>query len=192
MMRGKKSPPLRYRILEVSFGWCAVARSEQGVCAFVLPVSNADAAEAAIVRRCEHATKSHSILPKLVAQVREYFHGWRQGFSDVRLDVSGGTAFQQRVWALARRIPCGEVRTYRWVGLEIGRPKAMRAIGAALGANPVPLIVPCHRVVAADGSLGGFSAEGGVDMKARLLELEGVAILGQGAKRKVGVRRSER
>ena len=88
----------------------------------------------------------------------------------VPLDLRGGTPFQRAVWRVLRRIPRGQTRSYAWVARQIGRPRATRAVGAACRANPVPLIVPCHRVVASDGSLGGFSA--GRDWKRRLLSLE--------------------
>ena len=90
------------------------------------------------------------------------------------MDLSSGTAFQQRVWGIIGRIPRGQVRTYRWIGMEIGRPEAARAIGQAVGANPIPLLIPCHRVVGSDGSLVGFSAAGGIGLKVKMLELEKV------------------
>jgi methylated-DNA-[protein]-cysteine S-methyltransferase len=86
------------------------------------------------------------------------------------LDLSAGTNFQQSVWRALTKIPRGETRSYGWVARKIGKPGASRAVGAACGANPVPVIVPCHRVIAGDGSLGGFG--GGLPMKRRLLALE--------------------
>ena len=88
-----------------------------------------------------------------------------------RLDLSAGTSFQQKVWRALLTIPRGETRSYAWVAKKIGKPRATRAVGAACGANPVPIIVPCHRVIASDGSLGGFG--GGLALKKRLLTLEG-------------------
>ena len=89
---------------------------------------------------------------------------------NVSLDLSSGTSFQQKVWRVLTTIPRGETRSYGWVAQKVGKPKASRAVGAACGANPVPVIVPCHRVIAGDGSLGGFG--GGLPMKRRLLALE--------------------
>jgi methylated-DNA-[protein]-cysteine S-methyltransferase len=88
----------------------------------------------------------------------------------VSLDLSSGTKFQQKVWRVLTTIPYGETRSYGWVAQKVGRPKASRAVGAACGANPVPVIVPCHRVIAGDGSIGGFG--GGLPMKRRLLAVE--------------------
>lgn len=102
-----------------------------------------------------------------------YLNGLPADLAAVPLDP-GGTPFQRAVWAAARAIPPGATRTYAEVAAAVGRPGAARAVGQALGANPVPLLVPCHRVVAADGGLGGFT--GGALLKARLLALEGVRV----------------
>lgn len=88
------------------------------------------------------------------------------------LDVSRGTAFQRRVWNAMRRLACGQTRSYGEIARYIGKPKAVRAVGGACGANPIPVLVPCHRVLAADGKLGGFS--GGLGWKKTLLAREGV------------------
>jgi len=114
--------------------------------------------------------KSKCDLPNdLVAQLQSYASGRPERFT-VPLDLRAGTAFQQAVWLTLRKIPRGETRSYAWVARKIGKPKAARAVGTACGANPVPIIVPCHRVVASDGSLGGFG--GGLPLKRRLLALE--------------------
>ncbi len=90
---------------------------------------------------------------------------------DFRVDLSSGSAFQRKVWRAALRIPYGRVRSYKWVATRVGGRHYARAVGLALGANPLPIAVPCHRVVAHDGSLGGFSC--GLPAKRRLLTLEG-------------------
>lgn len=89
------------------------------------------------------------------------------------LDVSRGTKFQQRVWKELLWIPCGETRSYGEIAKSVRRPKAVRAVGGACGANPIPLLVPCHRVLAANGKIGGFS--GGLEWKRKLLATEGNA-----------------
>ncbi|HSP13306.1 MAG TPA: methylated-DNA--[protein]-cysteine S-methyltransferase [Thermoanaerobaculia bacterium] len=104
----------------------------------------------------------------VAGQLAEYFAGKRRTF-DVDLDLSG-TPFQLEVWSALQRIPYGEVRSYGEIARAIKRPKAVRAVGAANGANPIPIIVPCHRVIGSNGSLTGFG--GGLDVKRRLLELE--------------------
>jgi methylated-DNA-[protein]-cysteine S-methyltransferase len=102
-------------------------------------------------------------------QLQEYFAGERSHF-DLLLN-GAGTDFQQSVWSALARIPFGEVRSYGDIAREIGRPKAVRAVGAANGRNPLPIIVPCHRVIGSNGSLTGFA--GGLDIKKKLLALEG-------------------
>ncbi|RKY02473.1 hypothetical protein DRP77_07865, partial [Candidatus Poribacteria bacterium] len=102
---------------------------------------------------------------------RRYFLGERVEF-DLKLDLSLGTPFMRKVWEAVRAIPYGEVRTYGWVARTIGSPRAFRAVGMALARNPLPLIVPCHRVIGSDGTLKGFTAPGGIEMKRRLLEHE--------------------
>jgi methylated-DNA-[protein]-cysteine S-methyltransferase len=114
------------------------------------------------------ADNSHPLLGEAVRQLGEYFAGVRRAF-DLPLDLRG-TAFQLRVWNALLRIPYGETRTYGQLASALGRPGATRAVGAANGANPVGIIVPCHRVVAAGGGLGGFG--GGLGRKRFLLALE--------------------
>ncbi len=108
------------------------------------------------------------ILQEAARQLRAYFNGELREFS-VPLDLRG-TAFQLRVWGELLRIPYGETRSYAWIARRIGSQGASRAVGAANGRNPVAVIVPCHRVVASDGKLGGYS--GGLDVKSLLLYLE--------------------
>lgn len=108
------------------------------------------------------------ILSKAVHQLKEYFDGKRKNF-DLPLDVAG-TSFQKSVWRELRKIPYGKTCSYRDIASRIKNPKAVRAVGNASGKNPVSIIVPCHRVIAADGSLGGYSS--GLEMKRKLLELE--------------------
>lgn len=109
-----------------------------------------------------------SLLAEAARQLAEYFSGVRREF-DLPLDLEG-TEFQQRVWKAVSGIPYGHTRTYAQIAGSIGSPKASRAVGAANGANPVAILVPCHRVVASGGRLGGYG--GGLDMKRRLLALE--------------------
>ena len=105
-------------------------------------------------------------------QLEEYFAGERQEF-DLRL-APQGTPFELSVWEELKRIPFGETRSYGEIAQAIGRPGSARAVGRANGANPIPIVVPCHRVIGANGSLTGFG--GGLDAKERLLEIEGRAL----------------
>ena len=112
---------------------------------------------------------SQPVLIEAARQLSEYFAGHRKVF-DLPL-APGGTAFQQAVWKALAAIPFGDLRSYRDIAEEIGKPNAVRAVGAANGRNPIPIVVPCHRVIGSDGSLTGFA--GGLDMKRALLALEG-------------------
>lgn len=111
------------------------------------------------------------LLKQVCGLLDEYFRGGQPDFSLVPLRAEG-TLFQQEVWKALLTIPYGETRTYGQIAHMIGRPKAVRAVGGACGRNPLPILVPCHRVVGADGSLTGFSC--GLDRKRFLLSLEGI------------------
>ena len=102
-------------------------------------------------------------------ELNEYFGGKREDFSQATVFLEG-TDFEKKVWLSLKDIPYGETRTYKWVAEKIGSPKANRAVGQALGKNPIPIVLPCHRVIESDGSVGGYSS--GVDIKRRLLEIE--------------------
>lgn len=123
-----------------------------------------------------HATSSpgclydrrNPILAEAIRQIQSYFAGERTDF-ELPLEPEG-TSFQKRVWQALRRIPYGQTRSYAEIAREIGSPKGFRAVGAANGRNPLPVIVPCHRVIGADGSLTGFG--GGLPVKRILLEME--------------------
>lgn len=108
--------------------------------------------------------------------LERYFSGETVSFSDVSLDLTHGTPFQQAVWRKLMEIPYGEVRSYGWVARGVGRPGAVRAVGGACGQNPLPPIVPCHRVVGSRGELTGYSGRGGISLKKRLLEMERAGI----------------
>lgn len=105
----------------------------------------------------------------LKKELREYFEHGKDEFTQ-QIDPANGTEFEKNVWFALREIPFGETRTYKWLAEKIGKPNASRAIGQALGKNPLPIILPCHRIIESDGSLGGYS--GGIDIKRRLLEME--------------------
>ncbi|NOZ23334.1 MAG: methylated-DNA--[protein]-cysteine S-methyltransferase [Planctomycetes bacterium] len=127
-----------------------------------------------IVRETEDVTESENAFPKLANELKRYFTGETVNWSAASIDLRG-TPFQKCVWRAAMTIPYGETRSYGWIAWKIGRSGASRAVGGAMGRNPLPPIVPCHRVLRCDGSLGGFSAEQGVALKRKLLDLESKA-----------------
>ena len=119
--------------------------------------------------KANNATLSPHLFDDLVERLRIYFAGHKITFSD-KLDLSGATPFQRQVWEITMLIPYGETRSYTWVAEQIKQPGAVRAVGQALSRNPLPIIIPCHRVLAINDKLGGYS--GGVEMKQYLLWLE--------------------
>ncbi|MGQ0537159.1 MAG: methylated-DNA--[protein]-cysteine S-methyltransferase [Methanobacteriota archaeon] len=128
--------------------------------------------EADVANALGPAEWNEKALAPVIDELAEYFAGRRKRF-DATLDVREGTAFERGVWRELSTIPYGETRSYGWIAERIGSPKAVRAVGRANGKNPIAIVVPCHRVVAADGGLGGYSC--GLEPKEKLLALEGVA-----------------
>ena len=169
---------MSYLVFETEWGWMTVAASHRGVTAILLPVKSRLAAEAGARRMLKSAGFHKEVEPppdgRLLehakSQLGDFLHGHRRSV-DLPLDLSSGSPFQRRVWRAILRIPYGRVRSYRWVAERVGGRRYARAVGLALGANPVPIVVPCHRVVASQGGLGGFA--GGLRRKRRLLALEG-------------------
>jgi O-6-methylguanine DNA methyltransferase len=117
------------------------------------------------------AAPTRATSDAISAEIQEYFRGRRKDLRDIPLDLEQSTPFERRVYEATRQIPFGKVATYGQIAKAIGNPKAQRAVGQALGKNPIGIVIPCHRVVASDG-LGGFT--GGVEHKRKLLRFEGV------------------
>jgi methylated-DNA-[protein]-cysteine S-methyltransferase len=153
-------------------GWLGLVASERGLRFLGLPAPTYEAALQHVRRNYPNAVLApdDAGLLSVAGQVRAYLAGDLRVFS-IDLDLRGHTPFELAVWAAAARIPYGETRTYGWIAAQVGGgPGAAQAVGAALGDNPIPLIIPCHRVLGFDGTLHGFA--GGLEMKARLLDLE--------------------
>ena len=131
--------------------------------------------DAVVARRWPDATPTRRTAAGLGRAIAAYFSGRSVTF-DVTLDLTGVTEFGQSILEACRRIPYGQTASYSDLARQVGQPLASRAVGSAMANNPLPLIVPCHRVVRRDGSLGGFSSSDGVSMKLRLLRLEGASI----------------
>ena len=150
-----------------------VAVSPHGVARIVLPQTSRAAVERDLPSADQEPLQEKGVLA-LLAQAQEQLVAFLAGKTrtlDLPADLSVGTTFQRKVWRAALRIPYSRVRSYKWIAVRVGGTRYARAVGLALGANPVPILVPCHRVVAQDGSLGGFSC--GLPAKRRLLTLEG-------------------
>ena len=160
---------LSYTTFNTDMGWLGMLASAKGLLGTTLPQPSAQEACQLLGDSISYAIWSLHPFTNLMKRLKVYFSGHRTTFPD-KLDLSRATHFQREVWEITRLIPYGETRSYAWVAEQTKRPKAMRAVGQALSKNPLPIIIPCHRVVASDGKLGGFS--GGVEMKRYLLSLE--------------------
>lgn len=159
-------------VFRTPWGWMGLSETAKGIDAVVLPKTSRQAVLLELglpsAKRLEGRTSPR--LREAQAQLIGYLAGTRRSF-DLPLDLSRGTSFQQKVWQTLRRISYGRLRSYQWVAACVGGRQYARAVGNAVGANPMPIVIPCHRVVAQDMSLGGFSS--GLPMKRKLLTLEG-------------------
>ena len=146
-------------------GWMELQVSDKGVqsIAYIPPPAS------------PKTSRSHVMVDRLVRELDDYFNGARTTFS-VPLDAATGTPFQRKVWEKGTEIPFGETRSYAQVAEAAGNPRAARAVGSANKRNRIPILIPCHRVVHADGTLGGYNS--GVHIKKVLLQLEGVSLPG--------------
>ncbi len=154
------------------FGWCGLAGSGRGLEKIYLPEPEREALLGRMSAEFPDADFSPDGFSGLQQELLRFFRGGVPYFTS-RLYYGRATIFQKKVWQAARSVKYGQVRTYGWLAARIGRPRAMRAVGAALGRNPFPILVPCHRILRRDGGLGGFSATGGLALKEKLLQLEG-------------------
>jgi methylated-DNA-[protein]-cysteine S-methyltransferase len=163
-----------YAVFETPIGHCAVAWNEAGLSAVWLPEADEETLRAAVVLRLGDVALASPppATREAIARIAGVLAGAADDLADVRLDTAGLPAFHRLVYEATRRIVPGATRTYGELAGELGEPHASRAVGQALGRNPFPIVVPCHRVLAAHGGAGGFSAPGGVRTKLRLLEIE--------------------
>lgn len=150
-------------------GWLGLLGSPQGLRRLVPPQPSRGEVLFFLRDYLAGAAPDSSPFEELLYRLKVYFGGQSVGFEDT-LDLETATPFQRQVWGAARRIPYGERRSYSWVAEGIGRPGIARAVGQALARNPVPIIIPCHRVVTKGGKMGGFSY--GQSMKQYLLQIE--------------------
>jgi len=169
-----------YTIFETAGGFCGIAWSEAGVARFQLPTDGAAATERLLLRRLPQARAETppADVATVIADVKRYFAGEEVDFSGVPLDLSGQSDLFRDIYAALRRVGWGRTTTYGALAKAVGAEgwEAAREVGQAMGRNPVALIIPCHRCLAAGGKIGGFSAPGGEYSKAKMLELEGVKV----------------
>lgn len=160
---------LRYTIFDSPLGKIGVATSLAGICRVMLSISNEPEFIKELKKLHPNPKNKRNQLLLIEKEFNLYFNKKLKNFS-FKIDIRQGTIFQKRVWRKLMSIPFGKVRSYQWLASEIGRPKAFRAAGNANSKNPIPIIVPCHRIIRKNGETGGFT--GGTHLKNYLLELE--------------------
>jgi methylated-DNA-[protein]-cysteine S-methyltransferase len=170
------SPPL-YCLFDTAIGACGLAWNERGLTRLQLPESDRIVTEKRLSANAAGASHpAPAAIEQLIADMQDYMSGRRVDFASVAIDLTGADPFQRKVYEAARAVPWGQTVSYGELARQTGSPGAARAVGQALSRNPVPIIVPCHRILAKGHRIGGFSAPGGTITKERLLALEGVRI----------------
>lgn len=179
-MATESSPRSGAAVIETALGFMGLAWSEKGVTRLFLAESRRESVERRLRSVCSSALDSPDARPRwveeLIAAIRAYAEGEKVDFTTVPVDLAGVDDFRLAIYDAARKLDFGETTTYGELARRAGHGGLPRETGAALGANPVPLVIPCHRVVAAGGRIGGFSAPGGSASKERMLALEGVRV----------------
>jgi len=168
-----------YILFDTAIGRCAIAWGPQGVVALQLPEANDAATRARLRRRhpgLEEAAAAPPEILQAIAAVVALLEGEKNDLADIALDMTAVPDFNRQVYEVARRIPPGRTRSYGEIATELGDRLLARDVGQALGQNPFAIIVPCHRVMGANGKVGGFSANGGVETKLRMLTIEGAQL----------------
>ena len=167
-----------YALFDTALGRCGIAWTARGVAGVQLPEPTDDATRARLRRRHRSVREAAPSVEaaRAIEGISALLRGERIDLSDVALDLGDVESFSRRVYELARAIPAGRTSTYGELAARLGDPRSARAVGEALGRNPVPIVVPCHRVLAASGRLGGFSAHGGAATKRRMLIIEGALL----------------
>ena len=148
-----------------------LARTDRGICRIVLKGGKRGLLNE--LPKTMEWKEDHASFRQLNSKLKALAMGNKVSF-DEPLDIVDATPFRRAVWRKMATIPWGEVRSYAWLARAIGRPRAVRAVGSACGANPIPIIIPCHRIISQDGSIGGFT--GGLEIKRKLLAIEGIKI----------------
>jgi methylated-DNA-[protein]-cysteine S-methyltransferase len=163
-----------YTFFATAIGACGIAWSAQGITSVSLPEAHEERLRGRFKARFPEASETQPTpaIARAIERIQALLRGERDDLQDIALDDADVPSFNKRVYDIARRIPPGSTRTYGDIARQLGDPLLAREVGQALGRNPFPIVVPCHRVLAAGGKTGGFSATGGVETKFRMLAIE--------------------
>jgi methylated-DNA-[protein]-cysteine S-methyltransferase len=168
---------IKYVIFKTKWGYFGLAGTESALWRTQLPEPEREKIESRLLKNLPNSRFDKTYFKTLQQQIISYFEGACVEFSpDIPIDFNGSGGFSRKVLAACRNIKFGQRITYSGLAQKAGRPAASRAVGNALAKNPLPLIIPCHRVLRSDGKMGGFSAPGGISLKKRMLELEQRAV----------------
>ena len=162
----------QYNIFRTQWGWFGLLGNEKGLIRTCLPVAHKEAIHSRMLSDMPGAQRSKKAFSTLEKRIQAYYKGDRGDFQDVKIHLDGLSEFQQKVLSTLKTITYGKTVSYSELAKLAGNPNAARAIGAVMAQNPLPLIIPCHRVIKADGTAGLFSAAGGTTTKTRMLDLE--------------------
>jgi methylated-DNA-[protein]-cysteine S-methyltransferase len=170
-----------FTLFDTPIGRCGIVWGEHGIVGVFLPEPDDARTRKRLARHFPDAVEARpsAKLQTAIQQITALLSGEPQDLADVPLDMERIEPFRQEVYAIARKIPPGETLTYGAIAEKLGDKLLARDVGEAMGKNPFPIVVPCHRVVAANGKLGGFSAPGGANTKLKMLAIEGAAVGGQ-------------
>jgi len=175
-----------FALFDTAIGRCGVAWGERGVAGVQLPEAGEQETRARMLHR--FPTAGEAVPPpevqRVIDRIVALLCGEASDLSTIAIDMDGVPEFHRRVYEAARTIPPGKTLSYGDIARRVGAPGAARAVGQALGRNPFPIVVPCHRVLAAGGRIGGFSAQGGIATKRRMLAIEGAQLNGGGDARR--------
>ncbi|MGB2822982.1 MAG: methylated-DNA--[protein]-cysteine S-methyltransferase [Phycisphaerae bacterium] len=171
-MARRRDQPEFYAVWPTAWGPVGAVAGAAGLKRLTLPYYQADQIAELLTWEHPRAVRDEGPFRQIIELTRAYFNGREVSFADVACDLPGEGAFRGKVLRACREVPYGRTSSYGELARRIGRPDAARAVAAALGKNPLPIIVPCHRVLYSDGTLGGFSAPGGLELKRRLLAIE--------------------
>jgi len=181
MPASKSAVDTCYTLFATPIGECGLAWNARGICAVQLPEASSAATRTRLLRKAPRARSATPppVIRRAISAILRLLNGKSPELGSLPLDYGDATEFHRRVCEAARAIPAGQTLSYGELAAKLGQPGAARAVGSVMARNALPIIVPCHRVMAAGGRAGGFSAHGGINTKLRMLRIEGASVADQ-------------